>query len=401
MSHSISSNLTVAPAIIHPTGQDIELQRILGSYGGDVPGPLVIGLGGLHGNEPAGVRALQQVVQTLQATAPPLRGKFLALAGNLTALQRGTRFVERDLNRMWSPERVRALNAQTLPTPETVEETEQKELLAVIEAALNTNPKDVIFLDLHTTSSDGAPFALISDTLTNRKLAQALGTPLILGLEESLDGTILNYVNELGHAAIGFEAGQHKAPQTIANHVAAVWITLVEAGCLNPEDVPELAAHRQRLQQASQTLPPVFEVRYRHAITVDDAFVMRPGFANFTRVTKQQNVAADRHGAVRVPETGFLFMPLYQSLGEDGFFVVREVKPFWLRVSEWLRNNGADEWLHLLPGVHYLAGDKNSLIINTKIARWFVLEICHLLGFRKYSRINNQLVISRRKQAYG
>ena len=376
-----------------------QFHRHLGSYGGDVLGPLVICFGGIHGNEPAGALALRQVIQTLQQTAPALKGKFLAFAGNVAALNQGCRFMQRDLNRMWKPERVHSLNAQEPPIIETAEDSEQRELLNIIEAELKIKHGEVIFLDLHTTSSDGAPFALISDTLTNRRLAQALGTPLILGLEESIDGTILNYINDLGHAAIGFEAGQDEAPQSIQNHAAAVWVTLVEVGCLAPEDAPDLPALRHTLRQASRGLPSVFEVRYRHAITADDAFMMQPGFPNFTRVEKQQPVAEDRRGAVRVNERGFLFMPLYQALGEDGFFLVREVKPFWLRVSAWLRRANVDSLLHWLPGVHYLRADKNSLIINTKIARWFVIEICHLLGFRKHSQVGEQLIISRRKQA--
>lgn len=373
-------------------------QRHIGSYNGMVEGPLVICIGGIHGNESAGAFALQRVVTHLKETTPLFQGRLLALAGNVQALNAGVRYFRRDLNRMWLPARVQTLSKNTL-AHETAEDAEQQELLAIIRDALAQEPTKVIFLDLHTTSSAGAPFALISDTLTNRRLAQALGTPLILGLEESIDGTILNYINELGHAAIGFEAGQHDAPQSIDNHVAAVWVTLVAAGCLTPEAVPDLAAMRATLRRASRGLPSVFEVRYRHAITAADAFVMQPGFANFTRVEKQQAVAEDCRGAVRVNESGFLFMPLYQALGEDGFFLVREIKPFWLRVSSWLRRAGADELLHWLPGVHYLGGDKNSLIINTKIARWFVIEICHLLGFRKHAQTGEQLIISRRKQA--
>ncbi|MBL8206627.1 MAG: succinylglutamate desuccinylase/aspartoacylase family protein [Blastocatellia bacterium] len=361
-------------------------------------GPLVICIGGIHGNESAGAFALQRVVTRLKETTPLFQGRLLAVAGNVRALNAGVRYFRRDLNRMWLPARVQTLSKNTV-AHETAEDAEQQELLAIIREALAQGPTKVIFLDLHTTSSDGAPFALISDTLTNRRLAQALGTPLILGLEESIDGTILNYINEMGHAAIGFEAGQHDAPQSIENHVAAVWITLVEAGCLVPEAVPDLAAMRATLRRASRGLPSVFEVRYRHAITAADAFVMQPGFANFARVEKQQPVAEDCRGAVRANESGFLFMPLYQALGEDGFFLVREIKPFWLRVSSWLRRASADELLHWLPGVHYLGGDKNSLIINTKIARWFVIEICHLLGFRKHAQTGEQLIISRRKQA--
>lgn len=367
-------------------------QRYLGSYGNGAP--LVICIGGIHGNEPAGALALQNVLRKLNKTKPAFKGRLLALAGNVKALNEGVRYFHRDLNRMWVPERV-----QSLPKAETPEEMEQQELLAIISEAVAQQPVGVIFLDLHTTSSDGAPFALISDTLLNRRFALQLRTPLILGLEESIEGTILNYINDLGHAAIGFEAGQHESPQSVKNHEAAVWITLVAAGCLTPEQVPDLPAHRQTLIEASRNLPSVFEIRYRHAIQAADEFVMNPGFTNFHPVNQTDIVAADRNGKVRVNERGFLFMPLYQKLGEDGFFLVREVRPFWLGVSAWLRHLGVDRLLHWLPGVDYLPADKNSLVINTHIARWFVIEICHLLGFRKHAQVGDQLIISRRKQS--
>jgi succinylglutamate desuccinylase len=44
-----------------PLPQDVP--RVLGTYGGTTAGPLVICLGGIHGNEPAGVLAAQRVVQ--------------------------------------------------------------------------------------------------------------------------------------------------------------------------------------------------------------------------------------------------------------------------------------------------------------------------------------------------
>ena len=42
-------------------------------------------------------------------------------------------------------------------------------------------------------------------------------------------------------------------------------------------------------------------------------------------------------------------MPLYQPQGDDGFFVMREFRPFWLRVSSLLRRARADLLFRLLP----------------------------------------------------
>jgi len=380
---------------------DVERQfrRELGTYGGQTAGPLVICIGGIHGNEPAGALALQRVLRRLHEAAPPFKGELVAFAGNLGALNGGTRYLSRDLNRMWTPERLDLLKDQACGAPTESEEQEQRELSAVIWSALPRKRGDVIFLDLHTTSSEGAPFAVISDTLINRHLAMRLGVPVILGLEENLDGTILNYINEFGYAAVGFEAGQHQAPSSVENHEAAIWLTLVEAGCLPPEDAPDLLALRRKLTQASSGLPPVLELRYRHAIQETDEFVMEPGYTNFQRVQKGQALAKDRRGEVRSPESGLLFMPLYQRQGEDGFFLVREVRLFWLKVSAWMRHRKLDRILPLLPGVNPLPDDQSALAIDTKIARWLMIEICHLLGFRKHSQEQGRLIVRRRRQS--
>lgn len=381
------------------TDRQPEFQRVIGRYGGQTPGTLVICIGGIHGNEPAGAVALKNVLRKLQETAPPFRGHLLALAGNVRALNNGCRYLHNDLNRMWVPERVRRLSTHSPEEISLSEAVEQRDLLREIEAALASRTGDAVFLDLHTTSSEGAPFAIISDTLINRRFAFQLRVPVILGLEENLDGTILNYINELGHAAIGFEAGQHEALSSVRHHEAAIWTTLVVAGCLDPDFVPDFAQQRGLLAAAAAGLPSALELRYRHAITEADDFYMEPGFRNFDAVRSGQQLAQDKRGPVCATESGYLFMPLYQPQGDDGFFLIRRVKPFWLKVAAWLRRRRADRVLPLLPGVHRVPGQSDSLLINTRIARWLVLEICHLMGFRKQSWQKGQLIVTRRRQS--
>ncbi len=376
---------------------DLTIEREIGRYGGTETGPLVICIGGIHGNEPAGVTALRNVLRRLHETRPEFHGELIGLAGNRRALGRGVRYLDQDLNRMWLPHRVWSLKSEYENVDPTSENVEQRELLSVIEKALDGHTGPAVFLDLHTTSADGAPFAIISDTLVNRRLALELNVPIILGLEENLDGTILNYINELGHAAIGFEAGRHDAPGSVEHHENAIWITLVKAGCLSTDYAPPIPSLRSRLKNAARGIPRVLEMRYRHGISPADEFVMNPGFQNFQRVVKGQAAARDRRGEVRLPESGLLFMPLYQKLGDDGFFLVREVKPVWLRISSLLRHLRVDGILPFLPGVDPLTDQ--SYLVNTRIARWFVIEIFHLLGFRKHAEVEGRLILSRRRQS--
>ncbi len=377
--------------------QSLSFPRLLGSYGGGAPGPLVIGIGGMHGNEPAGVFALREVLHRLRSQRPSFRGLLLALTGNRAALARGCRYIDEDFNRLWGPERPQRTEERRAEP--TSEEQEQRELLAAIEAALAQRQGPAVFLDLHTTSAAGQPFVVIGDSLLNRRFAFGLQAPVILGLEEQLEGTLLNYLSEQGHVVVGFEGGQHAAPEAVQNHTAAIWSVLTTAGCLQPQDAPGPSDRDQPSRHKTppgQPVCPVLEIRYHHLIQAGDDFVMEPGFTNFQPVERGQLLARDRHGQIRAQESGQILMPLYQGQGTDGFFLARTVRRFWLRLAVWLRHCRIERLLPLLPGIRRHPEQTATLIVDSRIARWFVLEIFHLLGFRKKRYHRGKLLVSRR-----
>ena len=135
----------------------------------------------------------------------------------------------------------------------------------------------------------------------------------------------------------------------------------------------------------------------RHAITPEDEFEMLPGFNNFDPVTRGQRLAADARGEIKAGERGLVLMPLYQKLGEDGFFIGREISPFWIWLSGVLRRMRVGSLMHFLPGVERSKTDPDVFEIDTAVARFFPLQIFHLLGFRKRRWIGDKLVVSRRK----
>ena len=380
---------------VESSAPDRRFPRLLGSYGGDYDGPLVVGIGGMHGNEPAGVRALERVLEELRSARVPFRGSFVGFAGNRAALVRGRRYIDEDFNRAWSHERVTRLRNSRPSEDATSEEMEQRELLEFLDVELARRRGPVVCLDLHTTSAAGTPFVVIGDTLLNRRFGFRLGAPVVLGLEERLESTILNYLGEEGHVAVGFEGGQNHSPEAVAIHMAAIRTVLATAGCIRAEDLP-LPAEDDDTSAAEADIPPVVEVRYHHVIREGDEFVMRPGFSNFQPVERGQILARDRGGPIHAGETGQILMPLYQGQGTDGFFLVRPVRPFWLRVARWLRRLRVERLLPALPGVRRFPDKPGTLVVNPRIARWFVLELFHLLGFRKRQSREGKLILSRR-----
>ena len=370
-------------------------ERVIGRFGGTNPGPLVISVGGLHGNEPAGALASRNVLQHLDGLSTDFRGEYLALAGNLPALKRGVRYIDDDLNRVWQREHVDRIESERLGS-ESVEDFELRELLAEIRIALSRTSGDTYFIDLHTTSAPGGPFVIVADTLLNRRLAEVLPAPMVLGLEEHLSGTLLNFVNDLGHVAVGFEGGQHDSAASVATHELGIWQTLRLAGCVDPAQVPGVDPTTLRVRRRFQGKPSVVEMRYRHAVAPADAFVMAPGFENLMRIQRGDVLAQDRKGPVRAPESGRILMPLYQTLGDDGYFLVRPVWPFWLEVSSWMRRLRMDRLLPLLPGVQRQTTARDTLRVDPRVARWFVIQIFHLLGFRRQGSENGKWLFSRR-----
>ena len=267
-------------------------------------------------------------------------------------------------------------------------------------------PRGPAFLvDLHTTSAAGHPFVLFGDTIPQREFAITLPLPILLGLEEQVDGVLSEHMTRRGLVTLAVEGGQHDDPASIDHLAAVVWISLSSAGLLAPSDNPHVDAALARLDRARGAVPRVLEVSSRRVIGEGDAFRMEPGFANLAPVTKGQTLATHTRAGVtetvRAPHDGWVMLPLYQGQGSDGFFWGRAVSERRLRASRLLRDLRLDRLLRALPGVSRDRGDRDRLRVDTRVARFYPLEVFHLLGFRKIREEGATLVVERRKHWSG
>ncbi|HEX2252884.1 MAG TPA: succinylglutamate desuccinylase/aspartoacylase family protein [Thermoanaerobaculia bacterium] len=413
-----------APAPARP------LERVLGRVQGAVPGPTFLALAGLHGNEPAGVEGTRRVLARLEADRTGLRGEVVGLAGNLAALAAGRRYLVHDLNRRWTAETLEQVRrgagslvrtprsgestADALPSSEPpsagspgrqplaaealiAEDRELRELDRAFAEVVAAADGPVFVLDLHTTSGGGPSFVVLEDTLPNRRFAMALPAPVVLGLEEELEGTVLGHLTSLGMICAGFEAGGHLDPASIDRAEAALWVALQAAGLLVPGARPEAERAQCRLAAESHHLPPVVDLRHRHAIGPGDRFEMAPGHRSFEPVKEGQTLAWDRRGPVLAPFDGLLLMPLYQPQGDDGYFLVRPVRPAWLRLSALVRRLHLERAMHLLPGVESHPEAPACFRVDRKVARWLALQLFHLLGFRRRGPLGERYLLMCRR----
>jgi succinylglutamate desuccinylase len=308
----------------------MEDNRIIVEYEGPNPGPLLICLAGVHGNEPAGLKALSLLGKMLDVepiTNPGFRfnGKILGIHGNLKASETGTRFIDYDLNRLFTVENI----SQVRKTPVhnlTNEWYELRQIVDLIDEQIESyQPEKVVFLDLHTTTAGGGIFAIVTDDKTSLEIGKELQVPVIKGMLEGLKGTTLHYYNsdnfKIPITSVCFESGQHNDPLSVNRAIASVLNCMRSIGNVDLKDVESL--HDKLLIQYSKDLPLVSKLLFKYEVKKDENFIMKEGYENFQMVEQGEWLANNKDGKILAPEKGLLLMPLYQNLGDDGFFIIR------------------------------------------------------------------------------
>ena len=308
----------------------MKMNRIIGKYNGKEKGPLLICIGGIHGNEPAGVQALEILFKLLELEPEnnpgfSFCGRFIGLRGNLKAIHQKVRYIKQDLNRLWTSENV-ALFKATPNTQLGPEEEELKDLIQTIEQEIASyKPTKIVILDLHTTTAFGGIFSIATDDPESVRIAVELHAPVIKGMLEGINGTTLHYftTENMGYetTSVVFESGQHDETLSVNRAIAAIINCMRTIGCVKAEDVEN--RHDTLLIEHSRGLPKVLSLLHCHQINEGDNFVMMPDFKNFQYIPKGNLLAHDKHGPIHAPEGGYLLMPLYQKKGDDGFFIIK------------------------------------------------------------------------------
>ncbi|MET0348851.1 MAG: succinylglutamate desuccinylase/aspartoacylase family protein [Rhizobacter sp.] len=224
-------------------------------FAGLSPGPRLIVLGGVHGNEVCGTIALRRLLGEFERGERAVVRGLLTLvpAANPLAGARGTREGERNLNRRLVPH----------PEPADYEDHLANVLCPMLAA------HDVL-LDLHSFHTDGRPFAMIgppdnsgplepfAHADAETRLAMHLGpTRLVEGwLETYAKGAerrgpaddptygvgTTEYMRSRGGYGITLECGQHEDPQAPEVAYRAVVQTLALLGLVDDPPAPPAPA---------------------------------------------------------------------------------------------------------------------------------------------------------------
>lgn len=300
------------------------------------PGPRLMVLGGVHGNETCGSLAIERVVAQFDAgELALLRGQLtLVPVANPLARRQLTREGERNLNRNFRPSAAGQAPADY--------EARITDLLCPL------LDRHEVLLDLHSFQSAGEAFAMIGprdNTGTLEPFARAaeegllalhLRTPRVVegwldiyaaGLaqraragiaveEDAIDfGRGTNeYMRTRGGYGVTLECGQHDDPAAPEVAYQAILAALRLLQMLPPVAGEAPPAHPQLLRLASVT----------DRLHADDQFVR--DWATFDAVARGEPIGQRADGrVVQAPEDGYIVFPNDEALpGTEWFYFARE-----------------------------------------------------------------------------
>ena len=234
-----------------------------------LPGPHVGLIALTHGNEIAGAIVLERL---LREGIVPVRGRLTMGFANLAAFARfdpraptASRFVDEDLNRVWS--------ADLLDGPRHSSELDRaREMRPLIE-------QFDMLLDLHSMLWPSDPLILSGPSGKGRDLALAIGTPPVVVADHghATGPRLIDYApfSDPGsiQAAVLVEAGQHWEAETVDTTLACAAALLRETG----------------LVEAHPALPPA-----------ERKSAKKPAFAEVTQ-------------AITATTSGFAFLQSYRG----------------------------------------------------------------------------------------
>lgn len=299
-------------------------EHYIGEIKGNKSGPILIAMAGTHGNEISGIAAIQQALEILKPLTNKLKGHFIGIKGNISALKKEIRYNSEDMNRLWERsilDKIRRTPYNQLASPDRAE---IKDLLQILDPLVLQNKREVIFIDLHTFSGKGGMFCITPDNQRNMEILEPMSVPLIFGIEKALKGTSIEYLEKAGHIGVAFETGTHATKEAEEAAFSGLITLLVSTGLVEEKHIPDFNKHQEYLKERCEGYPKKLRYLYKHIVEPGDGFAMKPGYQNYDKISKGDILAEDKNGYIEAQVDGFMLMPLYQEQGSDGFFIIEE-----------------------------------------------------------------------------
>jgi len=268
------------------------------------PGAHVVIVGGTHGNEPGGVKAIVQLHRAFRNGEIALkRGKISFLLGNPKAYEKDVRYIDRDLNRIFVKQ-----------APSSVEGKRALE----IESFFGNHDGINALLDLHSVSiGDFKLLVYTKDDSGSTEFALRLSSiPLHFVFHPAhMPGTLIEAASAHGIRGLIVECGNHYAKQAVDTARQHIHNFLARH---------DLIDEGYRLQETTPARVTVYESIQAIKPHADFVFLIKD-IKTGTKLLKGWKYAKDNHGYHVAPQDCHVVVPslVVKSTDDDAGFLGR------------------------------------------------------------------------------
>jgi succinylglutamate desuccinylase len=267
--------------------ENIEGSSVIAGHAGDT---CVIVIGAEHGNEPAGVKAIERLRALVDSGDWRVDCTILGLIGNPRALGKDVRFIDENLNR--------AFGRSTSGTYEDARASEIAQWLRDMRSAF----EKIYVLDLHSVSVGETRIAIVMSA-ERAPLAQAV-SPIpfkLIAPPDIIPGTLLGFAESLGMTGLVVECGNHSSPQGEIVAMEHIERLLQHIGALSSKTTSFFG--RVAYEGPERTYELI------EAIRPSEGFAWSRPISSELALRKGEEYAHDPHGTRVAPYDCFVIMP--------------------------------------------------------------------------------------------
>ena len=209
--------------------------------------PHCIVVGALHGNEDAGLRAIND----LYKEKDNIKNTITALLGNPKAYKKDTRYIDENLNRIFKN-----------PIEGSSYETSRAREIATLFSSIAKRKSAVTVIDIHTTSQGEEPLFLCheSDKKTLRLLKSISLFDTIVLITEKVPHSLCNLSQAYKFSYIGAECGTHKTVK--AGNQAFEIVKEINAHLINPKESTKTPLIKKKIVKIKEIIKPTPGLRF-------------------------------------------------------------------------------------------------------------------------------------------
>ena len=280
---------------------------LIQTYQGNQPGKTTLIMGGTHGDEKTGVLIVQKLNQILAKSGSDFSGQIITILANLQAIEKNQRYVDEDLNRLWSSQKTQEIESKKQLN------NEEKVLLKIKPYLQQAD----VFVDIHATISPSEPFIFCQNSPQHLDLASFFEIQKIVSLEkdsniQSMQVCTDDFVNANQGIGLTLETGWQKDFSKVDTFLNNILNLLKTKNHLKINQNLGILPEQKSTSKSQKPAKQIYTI-YKHLKSPTQDLVYEQKIKSFAEFKQGQKIAVDSQQEYFADQDCFIIFPNNKS----------------------------------------------------------------------------------------